>query len=827
MTASDVRPPRHRAQPSVPPPEPIWTLPTTPIAAGFAVLCAATALSGVVQGTVWLFYLLIAIGMIVGTGMLLRQLRMQPPVIALGELFVLLCLLTMSFSTNGILLILPGPAALRDLAEVLGKSVTAVQTEVPPVPADPPILCLIVVAIGLVTVVVDMLTVEAKAPAASGLVLLCVYAVPASLADEMLPWWSFVLGAAAFAGLLAVDGRQKHKAWRGRRSGAIGSTQNPPSHEATGVVIVSIVLALIVGGSFTVIGTVGRLPGGGSGGEGGGPFGLKPYTKLEGLLSSQSNQELFRVTGLKDTDYLRLVTLDKFVDNDGWQVGAPIADGDQVGRHDLATDSAIGGPVTTINIQPNQFTDQWAPVFGRPVSVQGLGSDWRWDPTAQTLWAPGTQQFGTYVERAQLTMPSQDQLRSEGIVDDTQVDPRYRAPVQVDQQVKTLIRQVTGNQGTTFDKVRALTLFLNSGENGFSYSLDATPKNPNVPRLDDFLFNSKKGFCEQYASALAAMTRSMGIPTRVAIGFTPGVSVNGDPNVRTITGGDAHAWVEIHFPDYGWVRFDPTPAGSRVVAPPYMSDTSTSNSNNTGPSTSGSSGPTTSTATRSVVPTATAPTSTQNDASTSVLNPTAPPLWLMAVLFLVALAVSILLGLFGRKLSAGAPTRLKLPRWLLPQWLLPAAVGAWAVVVLLLASYVSWWLTALLAVVLVCVAPAAIRAWRRRVRLHLIAALGADAANAAWAEVLAESVDRGTPVSATETVRATGRRLAREHELDEPGREALRQVITAVEGSWYGGRESADPSLVSAVSELRASLHRTAPLGFLARVLPRSVVNRR
>jgi hypothetical protein len=431
------------------------------------------------------------------------------------------------------------------------------------------------------------------------------------------------------------------------------------------------------------------------------------------------------------------------------------------------------------------------------------------------------------VEQAQLTPPTQEQLRSEGVVDDSQVDPRYRAPIQVDQRIKNLIAQVTGRLTTTFDKVRALTQYLNSGENGFSYSLDATPQDPNAPRLDDFLFNTKKGFCEQYASALAAMTRSMGIPTRVAIGFTPGVSVNGDATERTITGGDAHAWVEIHFPDYGWVRFDPTPAGSRVVPPPYMSDTSPSDSNAAGPSTSGSSGPSVTTAPHASSSAAAAPTDTQNDASTSALDLASPQLWAMALLLLVALVVSVLLGLFGRNPSDGTPARMKLPRWLPPQWLLPAAVVAWSLVVLVLASFVSWWLTGLLAVVLIAVSPAAIRAWRRRVRLRLIATLGSEAAEAAWAEVLAESVDRGSVVSMTETVRATGRRLAREHELDEPGREALRQVITAVEGSWYGGRDSVDPALVSAVSELRASLHRTAPLAFTARVLPRSVVNRR
>jgi hypothetical protein len=180
----------------------------------------------------------------------------------------------------------------------------------------------------------------------------------------------------------------------------------------------------------------------------------------------------------------------------------------------------------------------------------------------------------------------------------------------------------------------------------------------------------------------------------------------------------------------------------------------------------------------------------------------------------------VLLSLVRRKLFA-------LPPWIPPKWLGAAGVGACALVVLVATSYISWWLTGLVLVLMAVAAPAAVRAWRRRRRLHQIAALGADAAGAAWAEVIAESVDRGTVVPPTETVRAAGRRLAREHELDEPGREALRQVITAVEGSWYGGRETVDPALVTAVDELRASMHRTAPLAFGARVLPRSVVSRR
>ena len=129
----------------------------------------------------------------------------------------------------------------------------------PPVHASPAIQALVVLAIGLVAVLVDTLAVAAAAPAASGLVLLCVFAVPASLADEMLPFWTFILGAAAFAMLLAVDGQHRHEAWRGRLRFRVG--------ERVGRVrdvrwrAIAMVIALIVGAGFTLVGTVGRLPG--------------------------------------------------------------------------------------------------------------------------------------------------------------------------------------------------------------------------------------------------------------------------------------------------------------------------------------------------------------------------------------------------------------------------------------------------------------------------------------------------------------------------------------------------------------------------------------
>jgi transglutaminase-like putative cysteine protease len=811
--ATTQAPPRHQRVSKSPPGGQMWALPVTPIAAGFAVLCASTALSGVLQGTLWVFYLPIAITLVVGVGMLLRSLHTMPTLVALAQMFALLCLLTMSFTSSGILLVLPGPAALSDLVGVLQKSVVDVRTEVPPVAPDTPILCLVLVSVGLVAVTVDMLAVEAEAPAASGLVLLCVYAVPASLADEMLPWWSFVLGASAFAALLAVDGRQKHRAWRGRRSGLPGYGQGTPSHEATGIVAVSIVLAMIVGATFTVIGTVGRLPDGANGtGSGDGTLGVKPFTKLSGLLRNQSNQPMFQVSGMPQDAYLQLVTLDQYVDNDGWQVGAQINGGASLTGPSLGTGA---GPTQRVTIEPVNWLDRFAPLYGVAFAVSGLGTNWHYDTTTATLNTSTDQNPGSYVEQAMMMQPTSQQLRDEGVLTLDDTDKRYQQKVTVSTRVLELIAQVTRGQATTFDKVAALTRYLNDGENGFTYTLDAVRKDTSIPRLDDFLFNTKSGYCEQYASALGAMLRSMNIPTRLAIGFTPGV-VSAQDSTRTITGADAHAWVEVDFPDYGWVNFDPTPAGERVVVPPYMSDTTQSGSNSTQSTTGVHTTTPTTGAVKSSASTpsssATAPGAQQSDP----LNPAAPPVWAFLLALLLAVALTVLAFFVVR----GRLGRVHVPRGLA----LALAIAGWALVVVLAVAYVSWWLAGLVLIAGLVATPAVMREYRRRSRLGRVAALGSDAPSAAWDELLAEAVDRGAATIPTETVRATGRRLVREHDLDETGREALRLVITAVEGAWYGERPHPDPSLVRAMTELRASLHRAAPLAWRAKVLPRSVL---
>jgi hypothetical protein len=107
-----------------------------------------------------------------------------------------------------------------------------------------------------------------------------------------------------------------------------------------------------------------------------------------------------------------------------------------------------------------------------------------------------------------------------------------------------------------------------------------------------------------------------------------------------------------------------------------------------------------------------------------------------------------------------------------------------------------------------------------------VAVGGRDAAAAGWQEVLAEAADRGLRERPADTVRGTGRRLVREYRLRPEHQEMLRQVIGAVESSWYGGRHPAPGELTGAVHAVRAGIAAGGPLGLRDRLLPRSVLSR-
>jgi hypothetical protein len=131
---------------------------------------------------------------------------------------------------------------------------------------------------------------------------------------------------------------------------------------------------------------------------------------------------------------------------------------------------------------------------------------------------------------------------------------KYLKLPKVDPRIEGLARAATAGAQSNYTRAVAIETYLKSK---YGYTLELPGANRADP-LAHFLFERKKGHCEFFASSMAVMLRTLGIPTRVVNGFRGG-ELNDLTGRYIVRERDAHSWVEVYFPEYGWVTFDPTP----------------------------------------------------------------------------------------------------------------------------------------------------------------------------------------------------------------------------------------------------------------------------
>jgi len=125
--------------------------------------------------------------------------------------------------------------------------------------------------------------------------------------------------------------------------------------------------------------------------------------------------------------------------------------------------------------------------------------------------------------------------------------------------VTNLAYELTSQELTAYDKVVAIEQYLRS----FPYTLDLPIRTANQDIADYFLFELQRGYCDYYASTMVVLARAAGIPARLAVGYVGG-TYDEENDYYVITADLAHSWVEVYFPEYGWVTFEPT-AGRAAI----------------------------------------------------------------------------------------------------------------------------------------------------------------------------------------------------------------------------------------------------------------------
>lgn len=531
-------------RPAPPPPTPAPRRPresallVAPVA-GLAVLLAGAPVASVVRGSAWLGYAAGAVAVVVAVGMLAH--RARAGLVAVAQLVAALEFLVVATTSQW----WPSPAAFAEIGALVAGAGAQIGAGVPPVDGSPQILVLVTGAFAAIAVAVHAVAVSARSPAAAAVPLLAVFAVPTALTSALLPWWAIAAPAAGL-GLLLLTRR--------------GAGRQLPAGAA--MVSVAVVLALLVGSVLTVVGTSGRFGNGAP--VAGGTIGLNAFTALRGQLTRGSQASLFEVSGLPRPQYMRALTLRDFISASGFQATAPAPGVPLAGP--LPVDGPADGERATVEVSNLGFKDYWLPLYTNAESVAGLPTNWAYDPNTGTAYSTRQREDDEWSQTMLTFTPSAEQLRA-ATPDGYPIDGGYLSTVGVDRRVADIAAGVARGRSTPFDKTMALQDYFSGPGSQFHYSLQTAP-GAGDDALVEFLTVGRTGYCEQFATAMAVMLRTLGVPARVAVGFTGG---RDDEGSRVISSADAHAWVEAYFAGYGWISFDPTPlTDGRTIVPAYV-----------------------------------------------------------------------------------------------------------------------------------------------------------------------------------------------------------------------------------------------------------------
>lgn len=361
-----------------------------------------------------------------------------------------------------------------------------------------------------------------------------------------------------------------------RRADRLGRTStwvgDQRAHGPRALVLLGVALAL---GATVIAALVGpRLPGAQAeavvsltdiGGDSPGTrVTVSPLVDIRSRLVQQANVEVFSVRS-DVRSYWRLTSLDRF-DGRIWSSNG------SYGKS--SGDLEDGVPVASERIVFDQgfsiaaLSQIWLPAAYEPQAVD-VEQAVRYDEVSGTLIVDTdvpTSDGTTYTVRSALPQHQPEALAAASTEIPADIAELYLdLPADFSPDVRALAAEVTAGGTSRYDQALRLQNFFREQ---FTYDIDVDLDH-DISDMEDFLFEVRAGYCEQFSGSYAAMARSLGLPARVAVGFTPGVADPADPTLYRVRGEHAHAWPEVYLGELGWVAFEPTPGRGAPFAEQY------------------------------------------------------------------------------------------------------------------------------------------------------------------------------------------------------------------------------------------------------------------
>ncbi|MDJ0322218.1 DUF3488 and transglutaminase-like domain-containing protein [Cryobacterium sp. PH31-AA6] len=547
-------------------------------------LVANGALGPVLQGTAW-WWLMAFVTAAVILGLAgLRRLGLPDSLAPAAGFGIVLATVTLLFGAgSGLLWLIPTLDTVDRFRVFVDAGLESIQRQGTPADPIPGILLLLCVGAGVIAIMVHLLAITLRVPALAGLPALVPVAVPGLIIEGGADTLALVLTAAAFLLLLRVEVQVRRT--REVENPPVGPgaprVLGPARRHGPGPLWGSTVVGSIgiVGALLLSVATP-AVPGGGFAGTGGqvGSLlfgrGVTPLINLgQDLRRPESSPALHYRTNATVPPYLKLLTLDNFVGST-WMARIEPTDP----RGDLEAidppqglSAAVVTSETTTQIVIDGLVTGWLPTPFAPTNVTGLQGEWYWDAPTSTIASTTTITRGqSYTVTALQLAPTAEQLRAAGSRYPASIRRSLALPRNRPALIDETARRVTAGSISPYDSAVALQDYLRGNE--FTYDTDAPVEKGydggGVDIVGKFL-EVKRGYCVHFASAMAVMARSIGIPARLAIGYLPGSRSTSYIEGRdrfNVDAHDLHAWPELYFNGIGWVAFEPTPGRGTVPA---------------------------------------------------------------------------------------------------------------------------------------------------------------------------------------------------------------------------------------------------------------------
>lgn len=430
-----------------------------------------------------------------------------------------------------------------------------------PAPAEPGFVLASAIAVWVIAYVADCAAFRIWVPFEATLPAGTLFLFTALLGAPRGRGWAVGLFAGAILGFLLVhrtDRRDRDSLWVSERR-----DEGHRSLLAVGAAlgVVAVVFGTVLGPLLPGADAPGVLDPRGVGGGDGTRLTISPLVDIRSRLVNQSQVEVFTVRS-PEPAYWRLTSLDDF---DG-RIWSSSGSYEEV-RGDLLSATPTNLPAGTF---PQTFHIEalaaiWLPGAYEVRTIATNGLTVLYEPRSSTLIVDRDQETSdnlTYqVTSSSPRISAADLRAATGEIPDEITADYLDLPADFSPKVRRLAEELTAQASTPYAAARALQDYLR----GFTYDL-AVPAGHSGDALEHFLFSTQRGYCEQFAGSFAAMARAIGLPARVAVGFTQGERDLADPDVFRVRGEHAHAWPEVFLAGAGWVSFEPTPGRGQPFA---------------------------------------------------------------------------------------------------------------------------------------------------------------------------------------------------------------------------------------------------------------------